>query len=187
VQVGYGRLGEWFWAFQQQGVVPDIVTIAKATGNGHPVGAVITTEPIAAAFHRNAAFFSSVGGSPLSCEIGIAVLDAIRDEGLQENAARVGSHLRSRLLELAQRHPLIGAVHGSGLYLGAELVRDREAATPASTEAYALCERMRELGVIVQPTGDHENVLKIKPPLCIQLEDADMFADTLDRVLTDGW
>jgi 4-aminobutyrate aminotransferase-like enzyme len=187
VQVGYGRLGEWFWAFQQQGVVPDIVTIAKATGNGHPVGAVITTEPIAAAFHRNAGFFSSVGGSPLSCEIGIAVLDAIRDEGLQENAARVGSHLRGRLLELSQRHPLIGAVHGSGLYLGAELVRDRETATPASAEAYALCERMRELGVIVQPTGDHENVLKIKPPLCIELEDADMFADTLDRVLTDGW
>ena len=187
VQVGYGRLGEWFWAFQQQGVVPDIVTIAKATGNGHPVGAVITTEPIAAAFHRNAGFFSSVGGSPLSCEIGIAVLDAIRDEGLQENAARVGSHLRGRLLELAQRHPLIGAVHGSGLYLGAELVRDRGTATPASAEAYALCERMRELGVIVQPTGDHENVLKIKPPLCIELEDADMFADTLDRVLTDGW
>ena len=187
VQVGYGRLGEWFWAFQQQGVVPDIVTIAKATGNGHPVGAVITTEPIAAAFHRNAGFFSSVGGSPLSCEIGIAVLDAIRDEGLQENAARVGSHLRGRLLELAQRHPLIGAVHGSGLYLGAELVRDRGTATPAPAEAYALCERMRELGVIVQPTGDHENVLKIKPPLCLELEDADMFADTLDRVLTDGW
>ena len=187
VQVGYGRLGEWFWAFQQQGVVPDIVTIAKATGNGHPVGAVITTEPIAAAFHRNAGFFSSVGGSPLSCEIGIAVLDAIRDEGLQANAARVGAHLRGRLLELAERHPLIGAVHGSGLYLGAELVRDRAAATPASAEAHALCERMRELGVIVQPTGDHENVLKIKPPLCIELEDADMFADTLDRVLSDGW
>jgi 4-aminobutyrate aminotransferase-like enzyme len=99
----------------------------------------------------------------------------------------VGTRLRGRLEQLMERHPLLGAVHGSGLYLGAELVRDRAAGTPASAEAYAVCERMRELGVIVQPTGDHENVLKIKPPLCIELEDADMFADTLDRALMDGW
>ena len=187
VQVGYGRLGEWFWAFEQQGAVPDIITIAKSTGNGHPVGAVITTSDIAAAFHRNASFFSSVGGSPLSCEIGIAVLDVMRDEGLQENALRVGTRLRDRLVELAERHPLIGAVHGHGLYLGAELVRDRASQAPASEEAYAIGERMRELGVIVQPTGEAMNVLKIKPPLCISMEDVDRFADTLDRVLTDGW
>ena len=187
VQVGYGRLGEWFWAFQQQQVVPDIVTIAKATGNGHPVGAVITTAEIADAFAEAGSFFSSVGGSPLSCEIGIAVLDAIRDERLQENARTVGAGLRASLEELAGRHPLIGAVHGSGLYLGAELVRDRDHRTPAKQEAYAICERMRELGVIVQPTGDHENVLKIKPPLCIGADDAAFFAETLDRVLGDGW
>jgi 4-aminobutyrate aminotransferase-like enzyme len=187
VQVGYGRLGEWFWAFEQQDAVPDIVTIAKATGNGHPVGAVITTEEIAEALHREAGFFSSVGGSPLSCEIGIAVLDAIRDEGLQENAAVVGARLRGGLEQLAGRHELIGAVHGRGLYLGVELVRDRESREPATEEAYALCERMRELGVIVQPTGDHENVLKVKPPLCIDREGADLFVETLDRVLSDGW
>jgi 4-aminobutyrate aminotransferase-like enzyme len=187
VQVGYGRLGEWFWAFQQQDVVPDIVTIAKCTGNGHPVGAVITSAEIAAAFHRNASFFSSVGGSPLSCEIGIAVLDAIRDERLQQNALDVGTRLRGRLEQLMERHPLLGAVHGSGLYLGAELVCDRAAGTPASAEAYAVCERMRELGVIVQPTGDHENVLKIKPPLCTPAADADLFVETLDRVLGEGW
>ncbi|HYW28483.1 MAG TPA: aminotransferase [Gaiellales bacterium] len=187
VQVGYGRLGAWFWAFEQQGAVPDIITIAKSTGNGHPVGAVITTTPIAEAFARNASFFSSVGGSPLSCEIGMAVLDVMRDERLQENALRVGTHLRDRLRELAGRHPLIGAVHGHGLYLGAELVRDRPGTTPATEEAYAICERMRELGVIVQPTGERMNVLKIKPPLCIPLEAADRFADALDRVLTDGW
>jgi 4-aminobutyrate aminotransferase-like enzyme len=187
VQVGYGRLGEWFWAFEQQGAVPDIITIAKSTGNGHPVGAVITTTAIAEAFGRNAGFFSSVGGSPLSCDIGLAVLDVMRDERLQENALRVGTHLRDRLRELAGRHPLIGAVHGHGLYLGAELVRDRPGTTPATEEAYGIGERMRELGVIVQPTGERMNVLKIKPPLCIPLEDADLFADTLDRVLTEGW
>jgi 4-aminobutyrate aminotransferase-like enzyme/Ser/Thr protein kinase RdoA (MazF antagonist) len=187
VQVGYGRLGAWFWAFEQQGAVPDIITIAKSTGNGHPVGAVITTTPIAEAFARNASFFSSVGGSPLSCEIGIAVLDVMRDERLQENALRVGTHLRDRLRELAGRHTLIGAVHGHGLYLGAELVRDRPGTTPATEEAYAICERMRELGVIVQPTGERMNVLKIKPPLCLPMEDADRFADTLDQVLTTGW
>jgi 4-aminobutyrate aminotransferase-like enzyme/Ser/Thr protein kinase RdoA (MazF antagonist) len=187
VQVGYGRLGEWFWAFEQQDAVPDIVTIAKATGNGHPVGAVITTEEIAESLHREAGFFSSVGGSPLSCEIGIAVLDAIRDERLQANAAVVGAHLRDGLEQLAGRHELIGAVHGRGLYLGVELVRDRESREPATEEAYALCERMRELGVIVQPTGDHENVLKVKPPLCMDRESADLFVETLDRVLGDGW
>jgi 4-aminobutyrate aminotransferase-like enzyme len=115
------------------------------------------------------------------------VLDAIRDERLAENAARVGAHLRRSLVRLADRHALIGAVHGVGLYLGVELVRDRDAKTPAKEEAYAICERMRELGVIVQPTGDHENVLKVKPPLCIDEADANLFAATLDRVLTEGW
>jgi 4-aminobutyrate aminotransferase-like enzyme len=187
VQVGYGRLGEWFWAFQQQGVVPDIVTMAKSTGNGQPLGAVVTSREIADAFHRNAGFFSSVGGSPLSCRIGVAVLDAIRDQRLAENAMLVGAHLRDALERLAAVHPLIGAVHGAGLYLGVELVRDRDAKTPAKAEAYAICERMRELGVIVQPTGDHENVLKVKPPLCIDAADADLFAATLGRVLNEGW
>ncbi len=187
VQVGYGRLGRWFWAFQQQDAVPDIVTMAKSTGNGQPLGAVVTSREIADAFRRNAGFFSSVGGSPLSCRIGVAVLDAIRDERLAENAMLVGAHLRAALERLAAVHPLIGAVHGAGLYLGVELVRDRDAKTPAKAEAYAICERMRELGVIVQPTGDHENVLKVKPPLCIDTADADLFAATLDRVLSQGW
>jgi 4-aminobutyrate aminotransferase-like enzyme/Ser/Thr protein kinase RdoA (MazF antagonist) len=187
VQVGYGRLGEWFWAFQQQDAVPDIVTMAKSTGNGQPLGAVVTSREIADAFDRNAGFFSSVGGSPLSCRIGLAVLDAIRDERLAENAAAVGAHLRRSLERLAERHRLIGAVHGTGLYLGVELVRDREDKTPAKHEAYAICERMLELGVIVQPTGDHENVLKVKPPLCIDTADADLFVAALDRVLTEGW
>ena len=187
VQVGYARLGRWFWAFEQQAVVPDIVTIAKPAGNGHPLGAVITTPEIAAGLRPRRSFFSSPGGSPLSCEIGLAVLDTLRDEGLQANARDVGDRLRARLEALMTAHPLIGAVHGTGLHLGVELVRDRATKEPATEEAAALCERMLELGVIVQPTGDHANVLKVKPPLCIGARDADGFAGALDRVLREGW
>ncbi len=187
VQVGYGRLGTWFWGFQGQGVLPDIVTVAKAMGNGQPLGAVITTRAIADAYRTQGYFFSSAGGSPVSSVVGLTVLDVIEQEGLQDNAARVGDHLKARLGELAERHPLIGAVHGSGLYMGVELVRDRQTLEPADTETAAICERMRELGVIVQPTGDHLCVLKMKPPMCISVAAADYFVDTLDEVLTTGW
>ncbi len=187
VQVGYGRLGEHFWGFEQQGVVPDVVTVAKAMGNGHPLGAVITTRAIAEGYRSQGYFFSSAGGSPVSSVVGLTVLDVLRDEGLQENARVVGAHLRARLLELADRHQLIGAVHGAGLYVGVELVRDRQTLEPAAAETAAICERMRELGVIMQPTSDRMCVLKIKPPLGITVADADFFTDTLDRVLTDGW
>jgi 4-aminobutyrate aminotransferase-like enzyme/Ser/Thr protein kinase RdoA (MazF antagonist) len=187
VQVGYGRLGEYFWGFEQQGVVPDIVTVAKAMGNGHPLGAVITTKEIAAGYRSQGYFFSSAGGSPVSCVAGLTVLDVLRDEGLRENARVVGTHLRQRLRSLADKHPLIGAVHGMGLYLGVELVRDRETLEPAPAETLAICERLRELGIIMQPTSDRMCVLKIKPPLAITTTDADFFADTLDRVLTEGW
>jgi 4-aminobutyrate aminotransferase-like enzyme len=115
------------------------------------------------------------------------VLDIIEDEGLQQNALVVGEHLRARISELAQRHPLIGAVHGSGLYMGVELVRDRETLEPAAAETAGICERMRELGVIVQPTGDRLNVLKMKPPMCITMDSADFYVDMLDRVLSTGW
>jgi 4-aminobutyrate aminotransferase-like enzyme/Ser/Thr protein kinase RdoA (MazF antagonist) len=187
VQVGYGRLGKWFWGFQQQGVLPDIVTVAKAMGNGQPLGAVITTRAIADAYRNQGYFFSSAGGSPVSSVVGLTVLDVIEREGLQHNAFEVGEHLRARLTELATRHPLIGAVHGSGLYMGVELVRDRQTLEPADAETAAICERLRELGVIVQPTGDHVCVLKMKPPMCISMTSADFFVDMLDRVLTTGW
>jgi 4-aminobutyrate aminotransferase-like enzyme len=111
----------------------------------------------------------------------------MRDEGLQENARTVGEHLRRRLQELAERHPLISAVHGRGLYLGVELVRDGDTLEPATGETAAICERMLQLGVVVQPTGEHLNLLKVKPPLCMTRESADFFVDTLDRVLTGGW
>ena len=187
VQVGFGRLGEWFWGFQQQGAVPDVVAVAKSIGAGQPIGAVITRRDIADRYRTQGYFFSSTGGSPLSSVIGMAVLDVIQDEGLQENARVVGAHLKGRLQDLAEQHPLIGTVHGSGLYLGVEFVRDRATREPAPTETAAICDRLLELGVIMQPTGDHLNVLKIKPPLCVSRESADYFADSLERVLSTGW
>jgi 4-aminobutyrate aminotransferase-like enzyme len=187
IQVGYGRLGHWFWGFEQQGVVPDVVTVAKAMGNGYPLGAVITSRSIASAYRDAGYFFSSTGGSPVSCVAGLTVLDVIRDEGLQANAALVGAYLKGRLEELAGRHALIGAVHGSGLYLGVEFVRDRDTLEPATEETMAICDRMLGLGVVIQPTSDRMCVLKIKPPLCLDAAGADFFADTLDRVLTEGW
>ncbi|MGD8168289.1 aminotransferase [Herbiconiux sp. P16] len=187
VQVGYGRLGEHFWGFEQQEVLPDIVTVAKAMGNGHPLGAVITTREIADRYRSQGYFFSSAGGSPVSSVVGTTVLDILADEGLQENARVVGAHLKARLEALAEKHELIGAVHGLGLYLGVELVRDRDTREPATEETAMICERMRELGVIVQPTSDRQCVLKIKPPLTLTVESADYFADALDTVLTHGW
>jgi 4-aminobutyrate aminotransferase-like enzyme/Ser/Thr protein kinase RdoA (MazF antagonist) len=187
VQVGYGRLGEWLWGFEQQGVVPDIVAVAKAMGNGHPLGAVITSREIAERYRNGGYFFSSTGGSPVSSVVGLTVLDVLRDERLQDNARVTGARLKHDLLKLASRHRLIGAVHGAGLYLGVEFVRDRETLEPATEETGAICNRLLELGVIMQPTGDHQNVLKIKPPLCLDAAASDFFVAMLDEVLTSGW
>jgi len=187
VQVGYGRTGRWFWAFEQQGVVPDIVCVAKAMGNGQPLGAVITTKAIADAYRNCGYFFSSAGGSPVSCVVGLTVLDVIERDHLQQNALTVGDHLKARINALAEEFPIIGTVHGSGLYMGVELVTDCTSLEPAVAETAAICERLRELGVIVQPTGDRQNVLKMKPPMCITRESADYFVDMLERVLRTGW
>ncbi|TIC81293.1 aminotransferase [Nocardioides sp. GY 10113] len=187
VQVGYGRQGDVFWGYQQHpGVVPDILTAAKAMGNGHPLGAVITRADIAQSLAEQGAFFSSAGGSTLSARLGTTVLDIIRDEGLQEHARAMGERLVAGFAELAQRHPLIGAVHGRGLYLGLELVRDRETLEPAAAETRELCDRMLRRGVIIQPTGDRQNVLKVKPPMCISAESVDYFLAALDAVLGEG-
>ncbi len=185
VQVGYGRLGEWFWGFQQQGVTPDIVAVAKSMGNGHPLGAVITTREIAEAYRTGGYFFSSTGGSPVSATVGLTVLDIIRTEDLQANARVVGARLKAGLEALAERHACVGTVHGVGLYLGLELVADRHARTPDAALTRDLCERLRQLGVIMQPTGDHGNVLKIKPPLVVTAEDVDFFVAMVDRALSE--
>ena len=183
VQVSYARLGKHFWGTEQQGVVPDIITIAKAMGNGHPLGAVITRRDIAERFSEEGPFFSSAGGSPLSCRIGLTVLDIMRDEGLQHNAEVVGRHLKQGLERLGERFDLIGAVYGMGLYLGVELVSDRAAFTPATGVAARLCDELLLRGCIVQPTGDFKNVLKIKPPLCLSIASADHFLDALADAL----
>jgi 4-aminobutyrate aminotransferase-like enzyme len=115
------------------------------------------------------------------------VLDVLRDEDLQGNAARVGGHLKAQLMALREKHPIIGTVHGMGLYLGVEMVRDRGTLEPATEETAAICNRMLELGVIIQPTGDRQNILKTKPPLCLDVAGADFYVATLDRVLTEGW
>jgi 4-aminobutyrate aminotransferase-like enzyme len=187
VQVGYGRTGHHWWAYEMHGVTPDIITIAKAMGNGQPLGAVITSRAVADAFAAQGSFFSSAGGSPVSCVVGLTVLDNIEDEQLQQNAAEVGDHLIARCTGLMDRHPMIGAVHGMGLYLGVELVHDRETLDPATAECYAICDRLRELGIIVQPTGERANVLKMKPPMCLTREAADFYVDMLEKVLVEGW
>ena len=187
VQVGFGRMGSSFWGFEQSGVIPDLVTIAKPMGNGFPIGGVITSKRIADALATQGQFFSSAGGNPLSCRVGMAVLDAMEAEGLQENARAVGERLASGFRALAERHALIGPVHGEGLYLGVELVRDRETLEPATAEAAAICERLRELGVIVLTSSERSNVLKVKPPLCLTPESADVVLGALDRVLAEGW
>jgi 4-aminobutyrate aminotransferase-like enzyme/Ser/Thr protein kinase RdoA (MazF antagonist) len=181
VQVGYGRLGEHFWGFEQQGVVPDIIAVAKAMGNGHPLGAVITTREIAARFAVEGSFFSSAGGSPVSCVVGSTVLRAMEEDGLQERARVVGLELADGLRALAARHPRLGAVHGMGLYLGVEIGGPD---SPDPEGAREICDAMLDEGVIVQPTGDHKNVLKIKPPLTLDLPGVARFLAALDHVLT---
>jgi 4-aminobutyrate aminotransferase-like enzyme/Ser/Thr protein kinase RdoA (MazF antagonist) len=186
VQVGYGRMGHFFWGFEEQGVVPDIITMAKGMGNGQPLGAVITRREIAEALEAEGYFFSSSGGSPVSCRIGMAVLDVMEEEKLWENAQVVGGHFKARLEALVERHPLVGAVHGSGFYLGLELVRDRQTLQPATEETAVLCDRLRELGIFMQPTGDYLNILKIKPPMVTSKRSVDFFVDMLSKVLEEG-
>jgi 4-aminobutyrate aminotransferase-like enzyme len=185
VQAGFGRVGTHFWAFETQDVVPDIVTLGKPIGNGHPLGAVITTPDIAAAFANGMEYFNTFGGNPVSCAIGLAVLNVIADEGLQANAHRVGGHLLTRLRDLANRRPLIGDVRGLGLFLGVELVRDRTTLEPAGEEAGYVANRMRERGVLVSTDGPLHHVLKIKPPLVFTMQDADQLVATLDQVLAE--
>jgi 4-aminobutyrate aminotransferase-like enzyme len=187
VQVGFGRLGHSFWGFEDQGVIPDIVTMGKPIGNGHPLAAVATTREIADAFDTGMKYFNTFGGNPVSCEVGLAVLDEIDRGGLQQHAADVGEYLRARLNGLQEAHPAIGDVRGRGLYIGVDLISDRSRKTPDAPLARRVSEQMKDEGVIVTPTGTHENVLKIKPPMVFSRANADRFTDTLARVLKDRW
>lgn len=185
VQVGFGRLGSHFWGFESQDVVPDIVTLGKPIGNGHPLAAVITTPEIARAFDTGMEYFNTYGGNPVSCAVGMAVLDVIRDEKLQENALKVGTQLKSGLEELKSRHEIIGDVRGVGLFLGAELVMDRQTLAPAAEQAADIIERMKNRGILLSIDGPLANVLKIKPPLVFSEENANVLVATLDKVLAE--
>ncbi|WP_447977996.1 aminotransferase class III-fold pyridoxal phosphate-dependent enzyme [Candidatus Nitrospira bockiana] len=183
IQVGFGRVGSRFWGFELQGVVPDIVTMGKPMGNGHPLGAVVTTPEIAASFANGMEYFNTFGGNPVSCAVGLAVLDVLENEGLQEQARTVGRYLKDELTGLMAKHALIGDVRGEGLFLGLEFVRHRDTQEPAGLEAAYIAERLRDLGVLTGIDGPLRNVLKIKPPLVFTTADADRLVSCLDRVL----
>ena len=185
VQVGFSRLGTHFWGFETQEIVPDIVVLGKPIGNAFPLAAVITTPEIAASFNNGMEFFSTFGGNPVACAAGLAVLDVLEEEHLQENALRVGRHLMSRLKALQERHALIGDVRGSGLFLGVDLVLDRESREPAPQQASYVVNRLRERGILTGTDGPHHNVLKLRPPLIFSQSDADLFVATLDAVLAE--
>ncbi len=183
VQTGFGRTGRHCWGFQWQGVVPDIVTMAKGIGNGTPLAAVVTTPPIAAVLARRI-HFNTFGGNPVACAQGKAVLEVLERERLQENALKVGNHLLAGLEKLKQKHALIGDVRGRGLMLGVELVKDRQTKEPAKAECAEVLELARELGLLIGKGGLHGQTLRIKPPLCLTLADADFLLEVLEAAFS---
>jgi 4-aminobutyrate aminotransferase-like enzyme/Ser/Thr protein kinase RdoA (MazF antagonist) len=185
VQVGFGRVGTHFWAFEAQGVVPDIVTMGKPIGNGHPLGAVVTTPEIAASFANGMEYFNTFGGNAVSCSAGLAVLDVLQGEGLQEHARVTGAELAAGLRGLQEQHPLIGDVRGRGLALAIELVRDRATLEPAPRHAAYVVERMRERGILLSTEGALHTVIKMKPPLAFTSADAQRLVRTLDETLRE--
>ncbi len=186
VQTGLGRMGTHFWAFEAHGVVPDIVVMGKPLGNGHPLAAVVTTRAIADAFDTGMEYFSTFGGNTVSCAVGLAVLDVMRDEALQAHALRVGDHLLHALRALGDQFPLVGDVRGSGLFLGVELVRDRETREPGAAEASYVANRMRERGILLGTDGPYHNVVKIRPPMPFDEDDARVLVTCLEETLDEA-
>lgn len=185
VQVGLGRVGEHFWGFQLQGVRPDIVTIGKPIGNGHPLAAVVCTREIADAFANGMEYFSTFGGNPVSCAIGKQVVQIVQEEGLQTGAFHKGNFLKKGLHELQKNYPIIGDVRGKGLFLGIELVKNPSTKEPAAAEATYLANRMRSRGILISTDGPDYNVLKVKPPLCIETRDLERVLETMDVLLKE--
>ncbi|HMD06512.1 MAG TPA: aminotransferase class III-fold pyridoxal phosphate-dependent enzyme [Candidatus Acidoferrum sp.] len=185
VQVGFGRLGTHFWGFETQAVIPDVVVFGKPIGNAFPLAAVVTTPEIAASFNNGMEFFSTFGGNPVACAAGLAVLDILEDERLQENSLRVGSYLIARLKSRKEKHALVGDVRGSGLFLGLDLVLNRDTREPAPQQASYIVNRLRERGILAGTDGPHHNVIKLRPPLIFSQVDADLFVTTLDTILAE--
>ncbi|HWZ45011.1 MAG TPA: aminotransferase class III-fold pyridoxal phosphate-dependent enzyme [Candidatus Saccharimonadales bacterium] len=183
VQVGFGRLGSHFWGFESQNVIPDIVVMGKPIGNAFPLAAVVTTPEVAAAFDNGMEYFNTFGGNPVACAAGLAVLDVVEGEDLQANALRVGNYLMEKLKAMQAQYPLIGEVRGAGLFLGIDLVLDRETREPATQEAKHAVNRLRDLGILAGTDGPHENVIKLRPALIFSEADAELFVETLGEVL----
>jgi len=183
VQTGYGRIGTHFWGFESYGVIPDIVVLGKPIGNGHPVGAVITTTEIAESFANGMEFFSTFGGNNVSCAIGRAVLDVVQEDKLQLHAHNVGERMLGQLRELMSRHEIIGDVRGSGMFLGVELVKSRETREPATMEADVIVNQLRDEQILLGTDGPFHNVLKIRPPMPFNANDADRLVEVLDQKL----
>ncbi|WP_069298593.1 aspartate aminotransferase family protein [Neptunicoccus sediminis] len=185
VQPGFGRTGSHMWGHQYQGITPDVVTLGKPMGNGHPVAGVVTTSAIMHKFRTAFRYFNTFGGNPVSCATAMAVLDVIEQEGLMQQAADVGAYAKARLQELAAKHPVIGDVRGRGMFFGAELVTDRATKAPATEYLLRVIEELRKCGVLLNKIGIHYNTLKIRPNLQFTRENADLLVETLDQVLTD--
>jgi len=183
VQTGFGRVGSHMWSFEIQDVVPDIITLGKPIGNGHPIGAVVTTKEIADQFANGMEYFNTFGGNPVSCAIGLEVLNVIERERLQHHAHELGEYFLKKLNELKDKHSLIGDVRGSGLFLGIELIKKTDTLEPASEEAFVIAEEMKNKGILISIDGPLHNVIKIKPPMVFTKENADDFVNTLDEIL----
>ncbi len=183
VQAGFGRLGSHMWGHQKLGVVPDIVTMGKPMGNGHPLAGLVARRELVNAFTSRNMYFNTFGGNPVSAAVGMAVLDVIEDEQLLQNAVTVGEYTLARLEELANRHTLIGDVRGAGLFFAVELVLDRHAKTPATAQTKRLVNLMRDRGVLISRIGMHDNILKIRPPMPFSKQNADLLVDTLNQAL----
>ena len=184
VQTGFGRLGDHFWGYEAQGVVPDIVVLGKPIANGHPMGAVVCTVEVADSFGKGVEFFSSFGGNPVSCAIASAVLDVIEEENLQAQAKQVGDHYQSLLKKLALQFPALGDVRGSGLFLGIEIVKE-ETQEPHTELAQHLKNEMRKRHILISTDGPFDNVIKTKPPLCFSKENAEQVVLALEEILNN--
>jgi 4-aminobutyrate aminotransferase-like enzyme/Ser/Thr protein kinase RdoA (MazF antagonist) len=183
VQTGFGRVGSNFWAYELYDVVPDIVVLGKPMGNGHPIGAVVTTSEIARAFENGMEFFSSFGGNPVSCEIGKAVLEVIEEESLQDNALEVGHQLMEGFKSMQGDHEWIHDVRGAGLFLGIELIKKSDTGSPATKEAIAIINSMKSKGILLSTDGPYNNVIKIKPPICFSRDNADQLLDEFEKTI----
>ena len=183
VQPGFGRLGTDFWGFEYHGVKPDIATMGKPMGNGYPISAVVTSTAVVDAFQRDSHYFNTFGGTPVACSAALAVLEIIEQQDLQARALETGNHLRAGLEELATNHIMIGDIRGSGLFIGIDLVRDRESREPATDETRMAVNLLREQGVLIGSTGQYDNILKIRPPMVFSKKHADFLLQKLDKIL----